>query len=90
MAKRERQLDMTECFDIADIRRTIFHTMAGVFGEIRLDDACRCECGAMIRCVVNPSAGWAIVWCDRCGWFADQRWIFAETELEDLEEAARE
>jgi len=72
-----QQLDFSEVWERAELRLAIIENLATVFGEVPLDDACRCQCRGKVRCVVNPNAGWTIVWCDRCGWYADERWLLS-------------
>lgn len=61
------QLDFSDIWEKAALRLAICENLAAVFGEVELDDACRCQCRGKVRCDVNPTAGWTIVWCDRCG-----------------------
>jgi len=68
-----QQLDFSEAWEKAELRLAILDNLATVFGEVQLYDDCRCaHCGGKVRCIVN---GWAIFWCDRCGWYADQKWL---------------
>jgi len=75
-----QQLDFTEIWERAALRLAIIENLATVFGEVPLDDACRCQCGWKVWCVVNPNTGCAIIWCDRCGWYADERWLVSGAE----------
>lgn len=61
-----------------ELRRIIAENLAELFGEVALSEDCRCPgCGARLRCVARD---WVLIWCDSCGWFADERWLLAGTE----------